>query len=299
VGEGVHANLQLAQPGLAVLDDRVGIVLGGTWPGSPEAISRGRRGNLLVLFAKKIPDRQRRFLLNNLAFVVFFKKDMSEVKPNFMPLRVVPTESELEHGDDEQLMALAAGGHKAAFAVLVQRHLPRVTKFCARFAGQLSVAEELAQEIFLEVWLRRDRYRSQGKFLVFLFTMARHRCLNRVRDEGRRDRREQTVAEHDGLEVPSQLDALLDRERQRQVQAALSGLSVKLREALLLRFDQGLDYADVARILGDGVRQRTQVFRIREQGRRDLHTLIQRRAPFLRPASRRRPRGSRRSPSPT
>jgi RNA polymerase sigma-70 factor (ECF subfamily) len=182
--------------------------------------------------------------------VVFFKRNMGEVKTNIVPLRVLPTGSELERGDDEQLMALAAGGHGAAFAVLVQRYLPRVTKFCARFAGQLPLAEELVQEIFLEVWLRRDRYRSQGRFVVFLFTMARHRCLNRVRDEGRRDRREQSVAEDDGSDVPDQLDVLLDKERQRQVQSALLGLSVKLREALLLRFAQGLAYPDVARILG-------------------------------------------------
>jgi RNA polymerase sigma-70 factor, ECF subfamily len=168
---------------------------------------------------------------------------------NLVPLRTLPSESELGGGDDEQLMTLAAAGNKAAFAVLVTRYLPRVTQFCLRFVGQMAAAQELAQEIFLEVWLKRDRYRSQGKFTVFLFVMARSRCLNLVRDEGRRDRREQVT--QDGVPgTPSQLDVLLEQERQRQVQAALLGLSVKLREALLLRFDQGLDYPDVARILG-------------------------------------------------
>lgn len=167
---------------------------------------------------------------------------------NLVPLRALPSDSELGSGDDEQLMTLAAAGNKPAFAVLVTRYLPRVTQFCQRFVGQVA-AQELAQEIFLEVWLRRDRYQSQGKFTVFLFVMARSRCLNRVRDEGRRDRREQATQD-DFLGAPSQLDVLLEQERQRQVQAALLGLSVKLREAVLLRFDQGLDYPDVARILG-------------------------------------------------
>ena len=175
---------------------------------------------------------------------------MSEAKPHIVPLHALATESELGRGDDEQLMALTAGGHKAAFAVLVHRYLARVTKFCARFAGQLPVAEELTQEIFLEVWLRRDRYRAQGKFVVFLFTVARHRCLNRVRNDGRRRQREVIGVVEDASGLPGQLDALLEKERQRQVQIALLGLSVKLREAVLLRFDQGLDYADVARILG-------------------------------------------------
>jgi RNA polymerase sigma-70 factor, ECF subfamily len=174
---------------------------------------------------------------------------MSDAHPNLISLRALPSESELECGDDEQLMALAAGGNKPAFAVLVNRHLSRVTKFCLRFVGQMSTAQELAQEIFLEVWLRRERYRSQGKFTVFLFVMARTRCLNRVRDEGRRDRREQVTQE--ALPgAPGQLDVLLEKERQRQIQAALLGLSVKLREAVLLRFEQGLNYPDVARILG-------------------------------------------------
>ena len=181
---------------------------------------------------------------------------MSETRPNVVPLRSLPSGpglDELDRGDDEQLMALAAGGAKSAFAVLVGRHVPRVTKFCAKFVGQLSIAEELAQEIFLEVWLRRERYRSQGKFVVFLFTLARHRCLNRLRDDSRRRRRDLDVG-IDGLGpdvcAPDQLDTLLERERQRRVQVALLGLSTKLREAVLLRFDQGLDYPDVARILG-------------------------------------------------
>jgi RNA polymerase sigma-70 factor (ECF subfamily) len=178
---------------------------------------------------------------------------MSETRPHIVPLRSLSSGAELDQGDDEQLMALAAGGTKAAFAELVGRYMPRVTQYCAKFVGQLSTAEELAQEIFIEVWLRRQRYRPQGKFVVFLFTLARHRCLNRLRDDNRRQRRDMDVG-IDGLvsgaRPPEQLDALLERERQRRVQATLLGLSPKLREAVLLRFDQGLDYPDVARILG-------------------------------------------------
>jgi RNA polymerase sigma-70 factor (ECF subfamily) len=174
---------------------------------------------------------------------------MKDSHPNLVPLRALPSESELERGDDEALMTLAAAGNKPAFAVLVNRYLGRVTQFCLRFVGERSAAQELAQEVFLEVWLRRDRYRSQGKFTVFLFVLARHRCLNRVRDEGRRGRREKVAHDETAL-APSQLEALLERERQRQVQDALLRLSPKLREAVLLRFEQRLDYPEVARILG-------------------------------------------------
>jgi RNA polymerase sigma-70 factor (ECF subfamily) len=178
---------------------------------------------------------------------------MNESRSNLVPLRTLSSSGELDQGHDEQLMLLAAGDSKAAFEVLVGRYLPRLTGYCARFVGRLSVAEELAQDIFLEIWMRRTRYRSQGKFVVFLFTMARHRCLNRLRGDKRRHLRDQNGQSEAAVPLegpPDQLDALLEQERQRRLRVALLGLSTKLREAVLLRFDQGLDYPDVARILG-------------------------------------------------
>lgn len=166
-------------------------------------------------------------------------------------LRGSPAQAEarLDQGDDEQLMALVAAGSKAAFEILLGRYLPRLTNYCARFVGH--AADELAQDIALEVWLRRDRYRSQGKFVVFLFTLARSRCLNRLRDDGRRQQRHLNAAAEAPTDhaAPDQLDSLLEQERQRRVRAALQALSPKLREAVVLRFDQGLDYGDIARIL--------------------------------------------------
>lgn len=178
---------------------------------------------------------------------------MNDAHPHLVPVPSPSAAPGLEQGDDDQLMLLAAGGSQAAFEVLVGRTLPKLTKYCARFVGCASIAEELAQEILLEVWLRRSQYRPAGKFTVFLFTLARHRCLNRLRDDQRRHARDQH-AQPDGLNQgatpPGQLDALLEQERQRRLRQALLTLSPKLREAVLLRFDQGLDYPEVARILG-------------------------------------------------
>jgi RNA polymerase sigma-70 factor (ECF subfamily) len=177
---------------------------------------------------------------------------MKESRPHIVALPGLPPTVGLDQGDDDQLMLLAAGGAKAAFEVLVGRVLPKLTGYCARFVGRVSVAEELAQEILLEVWLRRSSYRPEGKFTVFLFTLARHRCLNRLRDDQRRRVRDQSAQPEPDFAAcpPDQLDALLEQERQRRLRLALLGLSPKLREAVLLRFDQGLDYPDVARILG-------------------------------------------------
>jgi RNA polymerase sigma-70 factor, ECF subfamily len=155
--------------------------------------------------------------------------------------------------DDEALMALAAAEYRPAFEVLVHRYLPRLTSFCSKFVGSPRTGEELAQETLIETWARRHRYASSGKFKTFLFTLARNRCLNHVRDEGRH-RRWNAGAGLKGRDAepaePDQLDALLDQERRRRVREALLALPAKLREAVLLRFDQGLDYAEVARVVG-------------------------------------------------
>ncbi len=162
----------------------------------------------------------------------------------------------IEERDDEELMVLVARDHRRGFEVLARRHLGPLTSYCAKFLGSLRAGEEVAQDALVKAWAVRRRYR-RGRFRVFLFTIARNCCLNRKRDDGRRlpwsgapasdlDT-EQLAAQGD---QPDQLDELLERERERQTRQALMDLAPKLREAVLLRFDQGLDYAEMARIVG-------------------------------------------------
>ncbi len=159
----------------------------------------------------------------------------------------------MERSDDE-LMLLASASHKDAFEVLVRRYLPKLTQFCAKFVANPRVGEELAQEVMLQAWATRRRYRADGRFAVFLFTLARNRCRNHLRDSGRRARRGAGAALEDGgLDVPADepgsLDVMIERENARRVREAMESLPEKLREALLLRYDRELDYADIARIV--------------------------------------------------
>ena len=151
---------------------------------------------------------------------------------------------------DESLMRLAARDDLGAFEELVRRHLPRLSRFCAKSVGQASEGEELAQEVMFRVWNTRARYREDAPFTVFVFTLARNLCRNRARDLGRRLRWQDSAAAEPERPDPSQLEALLEHEREREVQQAVSALSEKFREVMLLRFDQGLGYPEIARIVG-------------------------------------------------
>jgi RNA polymerase sigma-70 factor (ECF subfamily) len=160
----------------------------------------------------------------------------------------------VEERDDDALMALAAGDHRRAFEVLAGRHLAALTRFCAKFLGCPRAGEEVAQDVLVEAWTRRRSYRADGRCRVFLLTVARARCLNRLRDDRRRVARTPALVDAPGAdeaaEAGGQLDDLLERERARQVRVALLALPAALREVLLLRFDQGLEYADIARAVG-------------------------------------------------
>jgi RNA polymerase sigma-70 factor (ECF subfamily) len=161
---------------------------------------------------------------------------------------------------DDELMLLAASGQTTAFGALVSRHAARLRGFCAKLVGNTALGEELAQETWLAIWNARNRYSADGKFTVFLYVAARNRCRNLSRDQKRRAGTADPVAAETVADTSAdQMDALLVEERRRRVIGALAKIPEKYRDALVLRYSEGLDYPDIARIVGRseaGVRSR-------------------------------------------
>ncbi|NVB79740.1 MAG: RNA polymerase sigma factor [Kofleriaceae bacterium] len=189
-------------------------------------------------------------------------------------LTLAPTSARVPLGEraDEELMALGAAGSQAAFAVLVERYMRRVASYCTKLTGDRDAAPELAQDTFLQIWLHRERYRPERPFRVFLFTVATNRSRNHNRWWRRRSRSTTTAEQTDvQLSDPDQLDELLARERRRRVHEAIGALSPRLREVILLRFEQGLDYTEIAAIVGrPEATIRTRVFHALEKLREHI-----------------------------
>ena len=178
------------------------------------------------------------------------------MKPAQPPLTLVaPPEAPApaERSDDE-LLQLAAAGSTACFAELARRHAASVLGFCTRLVGGAGAGEELAQDVWLEVWKRRRSYRPGGSFPAFLFSVARSRCLNHLRRRSRWSRVEpELLVARQSAPEPSDeasLQRLLREERQRHLVEALAALPVRQREAVLLRFSHDLDYETIAGIVG-------------------------------------------------
>jgi RNA polymerase sigma-70 factor (ECF subfamily) len=165
-------------------------------------------------------------------------------------LRLVstPPPASLQACSDDALMGLAQAGRREAFAVLVERHAARLANLCARLLQDGALGVELAQDTWLKVWSERAQYRPQGRFEVWLATLARNGCRNQLRSHGARRRREQQVEPE--LAAPGEVEQLLAHERDRRVQRALARLPEPMREALLLRFAHELRYEQMEQALG-------------------------------------------------
>jgi RNA polymerase sigma-70 factor (ECF subfamily) len=174
-----------------------------------------------------------------------FLRAMSRRDPHLFV--IPPPASRTEERSDAELMLLASAGATDAFEALVRRHLASVQRFATRYLGDPTAGAEVAQEALLKVWHTRREFRPVRPFSVYLFTIVRNLCRNRYRDSQRQ--RNRLAREDSGDAANSPLEVLLEAERHRRMLAALHELPPKLKEAVLLRFDQGLDYPEIARIL--------------------------------------------------
>jgi RNA polymerase sigma-70 factor (ECF subfamily) len=147
---------------------------------------------------------------------------------------------------DEELMLAAGGGDLAAFGQLVERHQAVVWRLAYRFLGDACEAEDVAQDAFLRILDAAPRYRPAAAFRTYLCRVVTRLCLDRAQKK----RHVYTPAppeQTDGKPAPP--DLLAERERQQAVRQALETLPSRQRMAVVLRYDQGFSYSEIAAAL--------------------------------------------------
>src|SRR6266498_5736502 len=100
---------------------------------------------------------------------------------------------------DAALMLRVKRGDRQAFEELVDKYKRPVTNAVYRILGDATEAEDLAQNVFVQVYKSAHRYRASAKFSTWLFTIARNLCLNEIRRRSRH-RAESLDAPHPGQE---------------------------------------------------------------------------------------------------
>src|SRR6516164_10532244 len=157
---------------------------------------------------------------------------------------------------EHSLVSRCLSGDDTAWEQLVRLHTRPVYALCYRFTGSATEAQDLTQEVFLRVFRTLKSFRSaEGSFATWLARVTRNLLI----DHYRRTRQQRVtdsiedqlpMLEEVGAGAPARPDhALAGREASEILQATLQRLSPDLREAVILRDLQEMEYREIAEVL--------------------------------------------------
>jgi RNA polymerase sigma-70 factor (ECF subfamily) len=156
---------------------------------------------------------------------------------------------------DSSLIERCLSGDESAWEDMVRLHTRRVFAVCYRFTNSESEAQDLTQEVFLRVFKTIRTFRSgEGSFVVWLMRLTRNLLIDNYR-RSKMDRASESIEDQlPLLEEKAALTARADgmlagREASEILQGALEKLSPELRETLILRDIEDLEYREIADVL--------------------------------------------------
>ncbi len=158
----------------------------------------------------------------------------------------------IDGATSEELLVAVGQGDQQAFQALYDRVTAQVLGVALRVLRDRALAEEVSQEVLVEVWRKADRFDpDRGTASGWITTLAHRRAVDRVRSEQASRDRDDRVSRRD---EPRAFDAVADEVQVNldhwQVRQALASLTERQREAIELAYFGGHTYRDVAKVLG-------------------------------------------------
>jgi RNA polymerase sigma factor (sigma-70 family) len=187
--------------------------------------------------------------------------------------------------DWSEVVRRCLSGESPAWTELVKAHHRRVYALCYRFTGSGSDAEDLTQDVFVKIYGNLGSFDvARGSLQVWITTLTRNLLVDHFRrtrnlratgslDEGWDETGELRPIDRLEAKGPTQHDQATRRELEKMVQQALAQVSPELREAVILRDLQDMDYKEIAQVLG--IPEGTVKSRI-SRGRAELARLLER-----------------------
>ncbi|MGW1611615.1 ECF RNA polymerase sigma factor SigK [Streptomyces sp. NPDC002285] len=150
--------------------------------------------------------------------------------------------------ETDRLLVSVAAGSQDAFSRLYDAAAGPIYGIACRVLQDPARAEEVTQEVMLEVWQSAPRYRPEsGHAMTWMLTIAHHRAVDSVRTLQRSAERERAVSQHEATpafdDVVDAVEALGECE---QVRSCLKELSTELRQPVVLAYYEGLTHTEIA-----------------------------------------------------
>lgn len=152
---------------------------------------------------------------------------------------------------DAELVVRTRAGDPDAFGTLVSRYYDACWRFAYHMLGERADAEDVVQDSFLRAYLAIGRYDERDQFRGWLFRILTNQCRNALTSRGRRTRR--FVQDEIALETaPAPPLGLATGVEDAALVLALGQLDPLQREALLLKYAEGLEYGEMSAMTGAG-----------------------------------------------
>ncbi|MGQ0837258.1 ECF RNA polymerase sigma factor SigK [Actinokineospora sp.] len=160
--------------------------------------------------------------------------------------------NEVDARTPDELLVAVALGDRVAFAALYERLAPAVLGMARAVVRDHAQAQEVSQEVFIDLWRTAARYRpDRGSALTWVMTMAHHRAVDRVRSAQTRVERERAVVFEPSRARPYDqvAETVIENWERLRVRDCLRTLTDLQRESIELAYYQAHTYREVAEIL--------------------------------------------------
>jgi RNA polymerase sigma-70 factor (ECF subfamily) len=144
-------------------------------------------------------------------------------------------------------------GDEAAFDAIFRAWYPSLVRAAESLVRSRAVAEEIVQDVMLELWKRRETLDANTSAQAYLFQSTRNRSLNHLRHERVERQAEPQLSRSEAVDAPAD-SLMVEREIHQAMRRAVEGLPQRCREVFELSRTHGLKYAEIAQTLGISIK---------------------------------------------
>ncbi len=155
---------------------------------------------------------------------------------------------------DDDVIISVKSGRTSDFEVIVHRYKTRIINFVFRMIGDHDESQSISQDVFLQIFRKLNKYKENGTFQAFIFTIARNLTLNHIKKTNRvsffsgssKNSEGENIPDRD-LTPPEQIEK---EEKDKMVLRGLLKLSIDQRLALIMKIFLGYSYKTIAEMTG-------------------------------------------------
>lgn len=150
---------------------------------------------------------------------------------------------------EQELIQLIEQSDECAFAILFDHHRNKIYTFALKLTHSTTVAEEITENVFLKIWLRRSSLNEIENFSAYLFAIARHEAYRILKQIARNYKTVLLVENHSFIAQENSEDYLINKEYTSLLQKAIDRLPHQQKRVYQLIKEEELKRTEVAEIL--------------------------------------------------